>query len=106
MNATCISGTQNQVKDEVLWRKNGSSFPVEYSSTPIIKDGKVMGAVVTFRDITERKKARKELEERMEDLERFSRLTIDREEKMIQLKEEINNLLEQTGGEKKYKIVA
>ncbi|RPJ17506.1 MAG: PAS domain S-box protein [Desulfobacteraceae bacterium] len=106
MNATCTSGTQNQVNDEVLWRKNGSSFPVEYSSTPIIKDGKVMGAVVTFRDITERKKARKELEERMEDLERFSRLTIDREEKMIQLKEEINNILEQTGGEKKYKIVA
>ena len=105
MNATCISGTQNHVTDEVLWRKDGRSFPVEYSSTPIIKDGKVMGAVVTFRDITERKQAEKELKEHMEELERFSRLTIDREEKMIQLKEEINNLLEQTGKEKKYKIV-
>ena len=105
MNATCISGVQNHVTDEVLWRKDGRSFPVEYSSTPITKDGKVMGAVVTFRDITEREQAEKDLKEHMEDLERFSRLTIDREEKMIQLKEEINNILEQTGKEKKYKIV-
>lgn len=105
MNSTCISGAQNHVTDEVLWRKDGRFFPVEYSSTPITKDGKVMGAVVTFRDITEREQAEKDLKERMEDLERFSRLTIDREEKMIQLKEEINNILEQTGKEKKYKIV-
>ncbi len=64
-----------------------------------------MGAVVTFRDITERKQAEKELHEHMEELERFSRLTVDREEKMIQLKEEINNLMEKKGQEKKYKIV-
>ena len=105
MYNTCTGGTQSNVTDEVLWRKDGQSFPVEYSSTPIIKNGKVMGAVVTFRDITERKRVEKELKEHMEDLERFSRLTIDREEKMIQLKEEINSLLEQTGQEKKYTIV-
>jgi PAS domain S-box-containing protein len=106
IKATCITATQNHVTDEVLWRKDGRSFPVEYSSTPIIKDGKVIGAVVTFRDITERMQAEKELKEQMDELERFNRLTIDREEKMIQLKEEINNILEQTGREKKYKIVA
>jgi hypothetical protein len=64
-----------------------------------------MGAVVTFRDITKRKQAEKELKEHMEDLEQFSRLTMNREERMIQLKEEINNLLEKTGQEKKYQIV-
>jgi hypothetical protein len=42
----------------------------------------------------------------MEELERFSRLTVDREGKMIRLKEEINTLLEQMGKEKRYKIVA
>jgi len=105
MYATCTYGTQNQVTDEVLWRKDGRSFPVEYTSTPILKEEKVIGAVVTFRDITERKQAEKELEEHMEELETFTRLTMNREEKMIQLKEEINNLLEQTGREKKYKIV-
>ena len=45
---------QNEV-NEVFWRKNGSSFPVEYISTPIKEDGKIIGAVVTFKDITERK---------------------------------------------------
>jgi hypothetical protein len=78
---------------------------VEYISTPIRKDEKVMGAVVTFRDITESKQAEKEIKEHIEELERFTYLTIDREEKMIELKEEINNLLEQAGNKKKYKIV-
>jgi PAS domain S-box-containing protein len=105
MYATFVSGARHHVTNEVLWRKDGGSFPVEYSSTPIVKDGKLKGAVITFRDITARKEAEKELTERMEELERFSRLTIDREEKMIELKEEINGLLEQTGREKKYKIV-
>ena len=43
--------------------------------------------------------------QQLDELERFNRLTINREEKMIQLKEEINSLLEQAGKEKKYKIV-
>ena len=46
--------------DEVLWRRNGSSFPAEYFSMPITEDGKVMGAVVTFKDITERRRAEEE----------------------------------------------
>ena len=45
------------VDDEVLWRADGSSFPAEYWSSPQITGGKVLGAVVTFTDITERKKA-------------------------------------------------
>ena len=49
---------QNQgshVDDEVLWRADGSSFPAEYWSYPICRDGQVVGSVVTFLDITERK---------------------------------------------------
>lgn len=102
---TCTLGTQNQATDEVLWRRDGRSFPVEYTSTPILKEGKVMGAVVTFRDITARREAEKELKEHMQELEQFNLLTINREERMIQLKEEINSLLEQAGREKKFKIV-
>jgi len=44
------------VDDEVFWRKDGTCFPVEYTSTPIIEDDRVLGAVVTFRDITDRKR--------------------------------------------------
>ncbi|MGH9850589.1 MAG: PAS domain-containing sensor histidine kinase [Blastocatellia bacterium] len=43
--------------DEVYWRKDGTSFPVEFWSHPIVRDGKTIGAVVTFVDITERKSA-------------------------------------------------
>ena len=43
--------------DEILWRADGTSFPAESWSYPVRKDGKLVGAVVTFLDITERKKA-------------------------------------------------
>ena len=43
--------------DEVLWRKDGYSFPAEYWAYPVIRDGKAIGSVVTFLDITERKRA-------------------------------------------------
>jgi len=47
-------GITHRVDNEVLWRKNGSSFPVEYVSTPIEADGRIIGAVVAVRDITDR----------------------------------------------------
>ena len=43
-----------RVDDEVLWRKDGSSFPAEYSSYPMESDGELVGCVVTFMDISER----------------------------------------------------
>ena len=47
--------------DEVLWRADGSFFPVEYWSYPQVENGAVTGAVVTFIDISKRKKALEEL---------------------------------------------
>ncbi|HZS76415.1 MAG TPA: ATP-binding protein [Ktedonobacteraceae bacterium] len=44
-----------RIDTEVLWRKDGTSFPAEYTSYPIVNNGKIIGAVVTFLDITERK---------------------------------------------------
>jgi diguanylate cyclase (GGDEF)-like protein/PAS domain S-box-containing protein len=56
MYASYTKAVDSKVEDEVLWRKDGSYFHVDYFSTPIINDGKVEGVVVTFRDITERKR--------------------------------------------------
>jgi PAS domain S-box-containing protein len=56
-------GLVHHESDEVFWRKDGSSFPVEYCSTPIEVDGEVIGAVATFRNITERKRAEETLRE-------------------------------------------
>jgi len=51
-------GVPRFVDQEVFWRKDGTSFPVEYLSTPIRTErGNVVGAVVVFRDISERKQA-------------------------------------------------
>jgi PAS domain S-box-containing protein len=51
-------GKVQHVEDEVFWRKDGTSFPVEYISTPIWDENrKLTGAVVSFKDITRRKEA-------------------------------------------------
>jgi PAS domain S-box-containing protein len=52
-----------RVDSEVLWRRDESPIPVEYSSYPIIGDGAVEGAMVTFVDITERRQAEEKLKE-------------------------------------------
>ena len=52
--ASLKDGVVHQVIDEVFWRKDGSSFPVEYVSTPILEQGEIVGAVIAFKDITER----------------------------------------------------
>jgi PAS domain S-box-containing protein len=63
-------GLPCRIDDEVLWRADGSSFPAEYSSYPVIEHGQVRGAVVTFVDITERKRAEDLLRRTNEELER------------------------------------
>ena len=45
------------IDDDVFWRKDGSSFPVEYWSHPLVREGTTVGAVVTFFDISERRHA-------------------------------------------------
>jgi diguanylate cyclase (GGDEF)-like protein/PAS domain S-box-containing protein len=59
--AAFTTGTTHSRDDEVFWRKDGTSFPVEYTSTPIFENSEIVGAVVTFRDITERKALEKQL---------------------------------------------
>lgn len=55
-------GTVCRISGEVFWRRDGSSFPVDYLSTPIWEDGKLVGAVMAFQDITEREQAQKTLQ--------------------------------------------
>jgi len=56
-------GKGEHADDEVLWRADGTSFPVEYWSYPQIVNSEVCGAVVTFLDITKRKQAQEALRE-------------------------------------------
>lgn len=58
---TLRDGQRRQVKDDVYWRKGGPAFPVEFTVSAMEQDGIISGAVLVFKDITERK----QLEERI-----------------------------------------
>ena len=75
--------------DEVFWRKDGSSFPVEYWSHPVIHEGEVQGAVATFFDISERTKMQAALRrgelrlERLIDAVTDGLVTVDDDQKIV-----------------------
>lgn len=79
---------------ELFWKKDGSSFWAEYISTPMKEDGKLVGAVVVFTDITERNKNEDEMRRNLKELRKFQELMVGRELKMIELKKEIRELKE------------
>ncbi len=54
-------GRRRHVREDWFWRADGRIFPVDYVVTPLLEDDQIRGAVVAFRDITERKKAEKAL---------------------------------------------
>ena len=90
--AVCKYGIVRRVKDEVFWRKDGTSFPVAYTSTPILESGKLIGAVVTFRDITNRKREEETLRKYRQDLkklveERTTELTKTNDELQLEIAE-------------------
>ena len=60
-------GQPCQVETEVLWRRNGTAFPASYSSYPITSAEGIIGAVVTFSDITERKRVEEEKEKYLQE---------------------------------------
>jgi two-component system, cell cycle sensor histidine kinase and response regulator CckA len=60
--ATLRDGLVRHVTDEVFWRKDGTSFPVEYTSAPLRdEDGKITGVTVVFTDVTARKRVEVQL---------------------------------------------
>jgi two-component system, sensor histidine kinase and response regulator len=61
MYAAYTHGQASRIDDEFLWCKDGSGLPVEYGATPMLKDGGVIGAVISFTDITLRKQQEKEI---------------------------------------------
>jgi PAS domain S-box-containing protein len=60
---TCLNGVEHHVTSDVFWRKDGTCFPVEYKCTPILEHGRRTGAVITFDDVTERRKMDEALRE-------------------------------------------
>lgn len=72
-------------------RKDGMKFPVELSLSAEKIDGKWMFTGV-IRDVTQRRKLEKELEQRLTEMERMNRVMVGREIKMEELRQEIHRL--------------
>ena len=93
---TLTSGKGCQIDDEVYWRKDGSTFPVAYSSFPVLEQDRIIGAVVVFLDITERKQAEAQLKASYTQLRNLTgRLESVREEERILIAREIHDELGQ-----------
>ena len=66
-------GKVHHVTDEVFYKKDGTSFPVEYISTPMRDEGVLIGAVVIFKDIRKQKLAEGAIIRAKEEAERANR---------------------------------
>ncbi|NOU49323.1 sigma 54-interacting transcriptional regulator [Pseudoalteromonas sp. JBTF-M23] len=69
---TMFDGKRRHVKNEVFWRKDGSSFAVEYTSTPVYRQGKLIGAVAVFRDISKQQETEQALRTALEQVKSLS----------------------------------
>lgn len=92
IHASFSDGQVHHVDDEVFWHKNGEAIPVEYTSTPIFEMGRLVGAVVLFRDIRERKRAEQQLRDALEEVESLKRrLELENEYLQEEIKAEVNH---------------
>jgi PAS domain S-box-containing protein len=91
-----LKGAFTPAKDIPMKRKDGSVFYVSVRGTPIILSGKryLLGI---FRDVTERKNMEEEMRKRLHELEVFYKASVGREERIIELKKEIEMLKKELG---------
>ena len=85
--AALKDGEVHQVSDEIFWHSDGHAVPVEYTSTPIWEENTLRGAVVVFRDISERIKAETEKEQAFKEIKLLKELL---EQERDYLRDEIN----------------
>jgi len=90
-----------------ITRSDGQLVPCLMNASPLLdEDGNVVGSFGMTTNIAERKQMEEELRRNVDELERFSKVAFGREKKMIQLKQEVNELMIQLGKVEKYKIVS
>lgn len=69
-SASAVTLTPGNPNEQVFYRHDGSCFPVEFIKTPINENGKVVGSVLVFKDITERKRVEESLAQKAAELTR------------------------------------
>jgi PAS domain S-box-containing protein len=92
LRAKATRGEQINV-ETIRQRKDGTRFNVSLLGSPINHGGRQIGVYAIYRDIGERKRAEEEIRQQLEELQRWHNLTLDREERVQNLKREVNELL-------------
>lgn len=83
----------NIANHTLLVSKNGTQIPIDDSAAPIRNTkGEIMGVVLVFHDVTERRSMEREINEKLEELGKFYEMAVNRELRMKELKEEILRL--------------
>jgi len=80
--------------EALLLTKEGKRLLVRVSGTPLLEEGSYKGSIAVITDISDLKAKEKELEEKVAELQRWYRLTVDRELRMAELKKKIRELEE------------
>lgn len=80
---TMFDGKRREVKNEVFWRKDGSAFAVEYTSTPVYKNNQLIGAVAVFRDISAQQQTQTQLHEALVQVKHLSEQLKDENDYLI-----------------------
>jgi len=88
-------GQGTHASDEVLWRRDGSCFPAEYWSYPIVRDQKITGAVITFLDISQRRHDEK-VQQILQEIARTSGTTRAIEELLVVVREQLGMVMDFT----------
>ncbi len=84
--------------------RDGSTFPAVIHSGPVVEDGKPLGLRGIVVDLSEQKHVEDRLKKTVEELERFNQIAIGREHRMIELKEQVNELATIAGVERPYDL--
>lgn len=90
-----------QPYEAIALRKDGSTFPCMVRGKMMYYKGKNV-RVTSVTDITERKLAEEKIYLQLKELQRWQSITLDREDRIIELKKEVNKILEQQGKPKKF----
>jgi len=86
MYQSLSTGIARREREEVFWRKDGTNYSVAFSSTPLMAKGQIVGAVITFRDVSKQKRAQETLSKYRAHLKNVVK---ERTEELTRVKEQL-----------------